>query len=68
LKNHNTLDVLNEPYKIPPHLPCLPAGRLFQREEKSYPPLEKRDSGGFNKLFQRAKVLRKIMKICVIIF
>ena len=36
-------------YEIPPRLPCLPApvpteggaGRLFQREEKLCPPLEK---------------------------
>jgi len=44
-------------YEIPPRLPFLPAGRLFQREEKlcpplgrvkkDYPPLGKGGKGGF---------------------
>jgi hypothetical protein len=40
--------------KIPPHLPCLPTGRLFQREEKYFPLLTKGDRGGLDGLFQSA--------------
>jgi len=41
---HNCIDIENQ---IPPSLPCLPAGRLYKREE--FPSLEKRGEGRFSK-------------------
>jgi hypothetical protein len=41
--------------KIPPLLPCLPAGRLCQREGKQSPLLTKGDEGGLDKLFEALK-------------
>jgi hypothetical protein len=34
--------------KTPPDLPCLPAGRLYQREETNNPPLVKGEKGRFS--------------------